>query len=271
MKSRPSSFAGLAAGLLVAVSAVGCEGIPQRYLSLAAGSVDEIASGVLDMRLMVTPSSAPPSGFAVHGPFVLAAGEVQADLRYTQVAGAKEATVRFVAVAGRAFVVSEGAFYELPATSEAAAVQAPSILHGLGFDGWAAAPRLVPTGTSHEIVIESPIREVAALAGIAEVLDVLEFRGFAGLGTLRALEGDAVDRVVRGGTMTVRLSGEDGLLRSLVVRMRVRSGPAPRISERPAALAEAEVVFSVRIARVNQPVRIRLSRAPRPTGGEPAP
>jgi hypothetical protein len=178
------------------------------------------------------------------------------------VAGAARATVRFVAVDGRAFVVSEGAFYELPARSESSAVEAPRVLHGLGFDGWAEAPRVVRTGSSGEIVVVSPIRAAASLDGIAGAMDALEFNEAAGLRALGAFGEDALERFVRAGTMIVRI-GEDGLLRSLVLRLHVRLDAASSVSGPLATVADAELTFSVRIARPNEAVRVRLSRVPR--------
>jgi hypothetical protein len=51
--------------------------------------VDDIRSGVMDMRSTVTPASEPPFGFAIRGSFSLGAGDLRADLRYTQVVGTR--------------------------------------------------------------------------------------------------------------------------------------------------------------------------------------
>jgi hypothetical protein len=252
-----------ATGVAVAVSGASCAGTAERQLSHAAHTVDGIRSGVMDMRLMVTSSSEPPFGFTIRGPFALGPGDLRADLRYTQVAGAAKASVRYVASDGRAFVVSEGAFYELPMSQAGSAVQAPTVLDGLGFDEWATAPRLIRTGSSRAIVVVSPVRGAASLFGIARVLDTLELRDAAGLTALGALGEETLERVVRGGTMTVRIREEDGLLRALVVRLHLRLDLSPGVSGSLAAFADAQLVFSVRITRPNEPVRIRLSRVPR--------
>jgi len=58
-----------------------------------------------------------------------------------QVAGSTEEEVRFVAVNGRAFVETEGSFYELPVEGDPSPGMAPTVLEALCFERWAPLPR----------------------------------------------------------------------------------------------------------------------------------
>jgi hypothetical protein len=263
MIGSPSRAPRWATTVAVALGLAACAGPAERLLSLAVATLPEVRSGVLDLRLTVTSTSRPLVGYRSHGPFALGA-EVAADLRYTKRRGTARADVRYVAVGGRAFVVADGAFYELPATPEAFAVQAPTALRDLAFDGWAKAPRVLDHREPRLITVVSALHLPAVLGGIAELLETLELGSGAGPDAITLGGADAVARPLPGGTMVVRI-GSDGYLRQLVVSMDLRLGtlPGEGVQGEGVQGEAARLVFSVEIARPNEPVRIRLARIAR--------
>jgi hypothetical protein len=249
--------------LLFSIGSCGQDAVA--HLSAVADNVDRIESGVLDMRLSVSAVSAPDAriGFGIDGPFELDGPGLEADLTYRQVAGSEEAEVRFVAVDGRAFVESDGVFFELPVEDDPSTAEAPTALQDLGFEGWAADPTIVSGDPSDHLTIASPLDEVSALAGIARLLDDLGMKEESGLAVLEGLDDDALERSVSGGSMTVRI-GADELLRELVVRMRFGIDPSSPLAEVLEGVAGAELLFTVEIAEPNRPVRVEIPQGARP-------
>jgi hypothetical protein len=252
------------ATLSVLLSIGSCGQDAAAHLRAVADNVDRIESGVLDMRLSVSAVSAPEAriGFGIHGPFELDGTGLEADLTYRQVAASEEAVVRFVAVDGRAFVESDGAFFELPVEDDPSTAEAPTALQDLGFEGWAADPTVV-SGDPDHLTIASPLDEVSALTGIARLLDDLEMKEASGLAVLEGLDDEALERSVSSGSMTVRI-GADDLLRELVVRMRFGVDPSSPLSEVLEGVTGAELLFTVEIAEPNRPVTVEIPQGARP-------
>jgi hypothetical protein len=249
--------------LLLSIGSCGEDAAGQ--LSAVADNVDRIESGVLDMRLSVSAVSAPEAriGFGIHGPFALEGSGLEADLTYRQVAGSEEAEVRFVAVDGRAFVESDGTFFELPVEDDPSTAEAPTALQDLGFEGWAADPTVVGGDPGDHLTITSPLDEVSALAGIGRLLDDLEMKEASGLAVLEGLDDEALERSVSSGSITVRI-GPDDLLRELIVRMRFGVDPSSPLAEILQGVTGAELLFTVEIAEANRPVSVELPQGARP-------
>jgi hypothetical protein len=234
-------------------------------LHAVSDNIDRIRSGVLNMRLSVSAVSAPdqPIGVAIQGPFDLGGESLKADLRYRQIAGTTDAEVRFVAVDGRAFVESEGNYYELPVAQDSSPASAPTILDDLGFERWAADPVVQDGGTDDLLTIVSPLDEVITLNGITRLLDELDMKEASGLAVLDGLDKETLGRSVEGGSMTVRV-GPDDVLRSLVVRLRFGIDPSSPLAGVLEGVAGAALVFSVDITAPNRPVNVAVPQDPRP-------
>jgi hypothetical protein len=262
--TRDSHGVRLVVALLV-LSMSACGRTAEDHLLAVSQNVDHIRSGVLDMRLSVSAVSAPdePIGFAIHGPFDVADDRLQADLTYRQVAGSAEAEIGFVAVDGRAFVETDGSFYELPVAKDSSPGMAPTVLEDLGFERWAADPAVAEGRADDQLTIVSPLDEVQALEGIGRLLDELDMKEASGLAVLDGLDDETLERSVEGGSMTVR-AGPDDLLRSLVVRLRFGIDPSSALADALKGVAGAELVFSVAITNLNRPVTVVLPRDPRP-------
>lgn len=249
--------------LIVAMGA--CGSGARDHLTTAAESADEIKSGVLNMSLSISGVSDDDAGvgFGLQGPFDLGGEHLEADFSYQQMAGSAEAELRFVTVGGRAFVQSEGSFFELPVGEDATSSQSPSVLQELDFESWAADPVLID-GASDEITIVSPLEEFAALRGIRRLVDDLEMAEASGLGLLDGLHADALRRSVDAGTLTVRIGKDDQLLRALTVRLRFALDPSSPLSEALKDVLGAELEFSIAIEDPNQPVRVETPADPQP-------
>jgi hypothetical protein len=252
--------------VLVAVTLLlgACGADPRSELRTAAERVDEIRSGVLDLRLSVTSATDPADrlGFTMRGPFEVAATGLEADLRYRQVAGSTDAEVRLVSGGGRAFVESGGVFYELPVEADAPPAGATTVLEQLGFDRWAADPT-VSEGAAGVRTISSPIAEVETVRGLRGLLDELEMAEAAGLVALDGVDERTIERTVRDGTMRVTV-GPDDLLRGLVVRMRFGVDESSPVAEALADVVGAELVLELRIGEPNRPVDVDLPTEARP-------
>ena len=170
-----------------------CGGTAQDRLDAVAENVDRIESGVLDMRLSLSAASAPgePIGFTITGPFGVGTQGLEADLTYRQVAGSEEAEMRFVAVDGRAFVETDGTFYELPVEDDPSPVDAATMLEDLGFADWAVDPTVREGGTDDQLTVVSRLDEVSAMHGIGLLLDDLEMKEASGLALLDGLDDEA--------------------------------------------------------------------------------
>jgi hypothetical protein len=252
--------------VLVAVTIVlgACGADPRAELRTAAERVDEIRSGVLDLRLSVTSTAdtGDAVGFTLQGPFEVGETGLEADLRYRQVAGSTDAEVRLVSGDGRAFVETGGTFYELPVDADAPSAGAATVLEQLGFDRWAADPT-VSEGVAGVRTISSPIAAVATVRGLRGLLDELEMSEAAGLVALDGVDGRTIERTVRDGTMRVTV-GPDDLLRGLVVRMRFGVAPDSPLADALADVVGAELVLELRIEAPNQPVDVDLPTEARP-------
>jgi hypothetical protein len=239
-----------------------CGASAEGRLSAASQTVGDIRSGVLDMRMSIASVSAPDAsmGFAIEGPFEVHDDGLEADLRYRQLAGTTQAEVRFVAVDGRAFVESEGSYYELPIAEDAAAAKAPGVLQDLDFESWAADPRIVESGPADQVTIVSPLDETAALDGLGSLLEQLDMKDASGLTVLRSLDDGALARSVQDGSMTVRVGTDDDLLRALVLKLRFGLDPSSPLADVLREVAGARLLFSVEITHPNQPVRVVAPR-----------
>ena len=94
---------------VLALAASGCGG-SANVASQTGGNVAKIHSGVLDLRLVVTPhGGGSPFGFELRGPFALREGKLPvARLALTQIANGKSATATLVSDGRRAWIVSNG-------------------------------------------------------------------------------------------------------------------------------------------------------------------
>ncbi len=263
--ATPSLVTRWVAATIVIISMSACSRTAADRLHVASDTVDQIRSGVLDMRLSVAAVSAPdePVGFAIQGPFDVAGEDLKADLTYRQVAGTANAEARFLAVNGRAFVETDGNVYELPVSQDSSLANAPTMLDDLDFEHWASDPAVQETGSDGQLTIVSPLDEVVTVEALGRLLDDLDMKRTSGLAVLDGLDDETLRRSVERGSMTVRV-GPDDLLRGLVVRIHFGIDASSPLADALEGVAGAELVFSVDITAPNRRVTVAVPRNPHP-------
>jgi outer membrane lipoprotein-sorting protein len=121
-------------------------------LAQTADKLEEIESGMLGMRLVVTPKGEDGEtvGFELRGPFALQGpGELPvARIAYTQIRGSERGTVTVVSTGRKAYVEVNDQAYELPPEQAEQLRQAGKELKEgkglgeLGLDDWIKDPEL---------------------------------------------------------------------------------------------------------------------------------
>ena len=188
--------------LLVVALAAGCGGSPAHdALSDTDANLGKVHSGDLTLRLVVSPRQGTKGrvGFELRGPFAMRAGRLPvANVAYTQIAGAHQATATFISTGSKAYVKTNGSVRQLtPAETQGirqAASGGPGAL-GLDIASWAKHPKV--TG-------EGDLDHVSAQLDVVKTANGL-------LGLLRQLgkpaptiEGDEADRLEKAVTSSTR-------------------------------------------------------------------
>jgi hypothetical protein len=120
---------------LAAASLTGCGGSSAgSVVSETTSNLGKIHSGVLDLKLMITPhGGGQPFGFELKGPFSLRPGKLPvARVAYTQTANGTSGTATFVSDGTRAWVVSSAGTRPLTAAQAAPLMGATQALGGSG-------------------------------------------------------------------------------------------------------------------------------------------
>jgi hypothetical protein len=152
---------------------VGCSD-SANVVSQTGKNVAKIQSGVLDLKLIVTPHSAGhPFGFELKGPFSLRDGKLPiARIVYTQIANGHSANATFVSNGSQAWVVSSSGTRKLSAAA-AQGLTFSGGFTGMDIGSWLKDARVSDggpgldkvTGTLDVVAAANGLRDVAALAG----------------------------------------------------------------------------------------------------------
>jgi hypothetical protein len=210
---------------LAAAALAGC-GSGSNAGSIVSETTDnlgKIHSGVLDLKLMVTPhGGGEPFGFELKGPFSLRPGKLPvARVAYTQTANGTSGTATFVSDGTRAWVVSPAGTRPLTAAQAAPLVGATQALGGSsgglsGFD--------VGAWVKHATVSDGGTAGGAATDEITGDLDVVAaangLMGFAALAGRNATEIAGADATrlrdaVHSSSVKVLTGKDDRLLRRM--------------------------------------------------------
>ena len=161
--------------LVAAAVLPGCGGQgADEALSETAAKVEEIRSGELDLELAIRGkggSGAGDVGFRLEGPFALPRrrGELPvARVDYTQLAGARRATVRLVSNGRAAFVVVGGTPYRLP-DDQADRLRLGGAQRELDIEGWFRHARLADGGRAGGAEVD----RITARLNLAEAVNGL--------------------------------------------------------------------------------------------------
>jgi hypothetical protein len=213
------------AGAVVALSASGCGGSSAVSLvSQTTRNLEKIQSGVLDLKLMITPHGGEPFGFELKGPFSLRPGKLPiARVAYTQTANGKSASATLVSDGVHAWVVSRTGTRSLTAAQAAPLQGATKVLSGpsgglSGFDvgAWLKHPTVSDGGTVGGAATE---RIKGDLDVVAAANGLMGFAALAGRNAAEIIGTDAtrLQDAVRASSVHVLTGKDDRLLRRLVM------------------------------------------------------
>ena len=237
---------------LLALVTAGCGG-SESVLSRTGKNVAKIHSGVLDLKLIVTPhGSGHPFGFELNGPFSLREGKLPiARVVYTQIANGQSASATFVSNGAHAWVVSGKGTREL-STAAARGLTFTGGFTGMDIASWVKDAKVVDagpgldrvTGTLDVVAAANGLRGVAALAG----------RNVA------AIQGSDADRLraaTKSSSIELLTSKGARLLRRLSVSADLGFNVPATLKRALGADVGAEVDFLMSVARPNSRVVVQ--------------
>lgn len=209
----------LLAGSLL-LGGCGGDGAPKQAVAQTAAKLRDIHSGVLDVKLLVTPkgsSGATPYGFKLHGPFALGSN-FYANVSYTQIANGKQATATLRAQNGKGTIVSNGKTRVLTSAQlgelRRAAAQATGSGGGsfLPVQNWVQSPKLSGCGANDCVT--------GRLDVVRATNDLLAFGRALGrdLPTIAGTDADRLKNSARSATFAL-VTGKDRLLRDLTIHI----------------------------------------------------
>ena len=259
----------VAALALAAVSLAACGGSggdAEDVLAETADNLEEIESGTLAMRLVVTPKGedAETVGFELRGPFSLEGpGEFPvARIEYTQIRGSERGTVTVVSTGRKAFVEVDGQAYELPPEQATQLRQAGRELEQgeglgeLGVDDWIVDPELSDGG---EVGGTETDRISAELDVSAAALDLVELgRGLAqgSLDGLSEADRRTIERATRSAKLELFTGKDDRLLRRLDLDVDLGFDVPGDLRAALGRLVGARIDFELTVDDPNEPVEV---------------
>jgi hypothetical protein len=245
----------------LALVAAGCGGSgASGVASQTSQNLAKIRSGILDLRLIVTPKgSGRPFGFELKGPFSLRPGKLPlARVAYTQIANGHSATATLVSDGTHAWAVSGGSTAPLSAAQTALLMAAaPSGKSGgiLGFDvgKWVQHPSLSDGGA----VGGAPTDEIrGGLDVVAAANDLLALTGRA----TRPITGDDAKRLqqaTRSSSVDLFTGKKDRLLRRLTLSADLGFDVPPQLRAALGNIVGAKVQFLLAVTNPNGHVTVK--------------
>jgi hypothetical protein len=263
----------LAALLAAAALLAGCGGgSSTSVLSKTASNLGKIRSGTISFGIVVTPrgsAGGSPFGFRMRGPLAFArSGSLPvADVRYTQIANGKQATVTLVTDGKAGWIEVSGKAYALPDERLSPLRSALGSLQGkqgglreIRIDRWIESPKLSDGGT-------------VGGAGTDHVharLNVV--RALGDLGVSRPVAGEDAKRLARAtraSTIDVWTGKKDRLLRRLTLDVEFGLDVPKSLRRALGRLVGAHVVVELGVAHPNAPVHVTAPANPLPYSALP--
>ena len=240
--------------LVVALALVsaGC-GSSGSVLSQTGKNVAKIHSGVLDLKLIVTPHGrGTPFGFELKGPFSLREGKLPiARVVYTQIANGQSANATFVSNGAHAWVVSRSGTHELSAAA-AKGLTFTGGFTGMDIASWVKNAKVADAGPGLDSVTGA-LDVVAAANGL---------RGVAALAgrNVAAIQGSDADRLraaAKSSSITLLTTKGTRLLRRLRVSTDLGFNVPASLKRALGANVGAKVDFLLAVARPNSRVVVQ--------------
>lgn len=255
--------------VLAVVVFAGCgggDGGAEDVLAETADNLEQIESGRLSMRLVVTPTGAEAErvGFELEGPFSLeGAGELPvARMEYTQILGSARGAVTVVSTGRKAYVEVDGQAYELPPEQEeelraaGAGLAEGAGLGELGLDDWIEDPNLSQGGVVAGVETD---RIAAGLDVAAAAQDLVEVARGLPEGSLEELaEADerTIERATRSATLELFTGKDDRLLRRLSIDVDLGFDVPTALRSALGDLVGAQIEFELTVEDPNTPVTV---------------
>jgi hypothetical protein len=253
----------LAVIALAAAGLAGCGGSTGGSLvSQTTNNLAKIHSGVLDLKLMVTPhGKGKPFGFELKGPFLLRPGKLPiARVAYTQTANGTSATATFVSDGKRAWIVSKGGTRALTATQASPLEGATQALGGSGgglsgFDlaAWLKNPKVSDGGTAGGA---SADRITGDLDVVAAANGLMGFAALAGRNASQIAGADAtrLRDAVRSSSVDVLTGKDDHLLRRVALSADLGFDVPAALKNALGTNVGAKIDFLLAVTDPNKPV-----------------
>ncbi len=261
---RAASCAALASAALLVAGCGGNGGSARGDLRDAAQKLGAIRSGVLDLKLLVSPLTGTSGriGFELRGPFELRRGALPlAKLRYTQYAGPHVATATFVSTGSQAYALADGRKVALPSSATAEIEHASGGIVGgasgmpLRIDTWLQNPSVSDGGT----VGGAPTDHVSARLDVVNaangLLDFVRALGYA-TPTISGSNADQLRKAVKSSGIDVWIGKRDKLLRRLDLRAQLGFGVPADLQRALGSVVGANVEFLLAVSNPNRPVHI---------------
>jgi hypothetical protein len=269
-----------AASLLVLVALLaGCggSGRADQVLSDAAGNLGKLRSGDLTLRLVVSPRDGKKGriGFELRGPFALRPGTLPvAEVAYTQIAGAHEATATFISTGAKAFAVVNGKAYELPASSTNAVRQAAGGPGGsntfgqLRIDNWVKHPVVGDGGEVGGAPTNRVSGDLDVVAAANGLLDLVRQLGRAAP-TIEGDQAKQLEKAVKSSSFGLWSGRDDHLLRRLLLKADLGLDVPPSLRRVLGDVVGAKIDFELAISNPNKPVSVAPPSNPLPSSQLP--
>jgi hypothetical protein len=239
-------------------------------LQATASSVGKIRSAELDMRMSLAPRDGATSGrvgFALAGPVDLGQGGLPvARLRYTQLAGDKQASATLISDGRDGFAKVGGTAYRLPAATVAALRHnAGAVRSGaeLPVGRWIQDPRVRGREQVGGVEADHVAGRLDAAAALRDIFAAGRAAG-AAVPDLSGSRADDVRKAVDAATVDVWSGVHDHLLRRLRLTVSFHVSPPAALRAQLGNLSGGRFAFDLRLGRVNQPVHVTAPANPRP-------
>lgn len=235
----------------------GCGGGPSAddILTQTASNLGTIRSGVLGLKLLVTPpGQGEPSGFELHGPFALRRGGLPvARIVYTRIANGARSSATFVSDGADAYAVTgDGQRNTLTPGQATMLRRFPRIAGAVSGAGRLVVGRWLKhadasdgPGETDEVTAQLDVRE--AVAGL---LDLARAAG-RDVPRLSSSDLDRVDDAVRSTSFVLYSGKKDRLLRRLDLAIDFAFDVPDDLRRALGNLAGAKVELELRVARPN--------------------
>jgi hypothetical protein len=248
-----------------ALAVSGCGGSSATStVSETTHNLAKIHSGVLDLKLLVTPRSGDPFGFELKGPFALRAGKLPvARIVYTQTANGSSATATLASDGKRGWIIANGTTTPLTDAQAATLLSGTQALEGgegglSRFDvaSWIEDPQQSDGG---EVGDAETDRVTGKLDVVAAANDLMGFAALAGRegSQIEGADADRLREATRSSSVDLFTGKDDRLLRKLTLSADLGFDVPQSLKRALGTTVGAKIDFLLAVDRPNAPVRVK--------------